>query len=66
VARESASPGPDRVDGPTPNGGEYAILLRDADGNPVEIVEFAADGSVIIRTYVAPAGNERGRPGDGR
>jgi hypothetical protein len=53
VTKEPEAPGSDRIDGPTPNGGDYAILLRDAEGNPVEIVEFAADGSVVMRTYLA-------------
>ena len=54
-----------RVDGPTPNGGAYAIrYYRDADGNPCpadrsvssEIVEFTADDRAIHRTYTSVGG----------
>jgi hypothetical protein len=50
----------ERTDGPTPNGGAYAVVhWRDADGNPTtkgravtaEIHEYAADGREIARTY---------------
>lgn len=50
----------ERVEGPTPAGGAYAIAyFLDAGGDPirredavaVEIVEYAVDGSAIRRTY---------------
>jgi hypothetical protein len=50
----------ERTEGPTPNGGAYAIAyFQDADGQPVtkdkavkvEIVEFDASGKAIWRTY---------------
>ena len=41
----------ERIEGPTPNGGAYAILYRDSNGNPVEIVEYNAHGSERMRTY---------------
>ena len=54
-----------RVDGPTPNGGAYAIrYYRDAEGDPCpadrsvssEIVEFTAGGEAIHRTYTGMRG----------
>jgi len=50
----------ERRDGATPNGGIYSIAYyRDADGTPttkdqaaeIEIVEYAADGREVFRTY---------------
>lgn len=50
----------ERRDGPTPNGGAYSIAYyRDASGKPatkdkaveIEIVEYAADGREVVRTY---------------
>jgi hypothetical protein len=49
----------ERIDGPTPNGGEYAVahFSRDgeaaekADATAVEILEYSADGECIARTY---------------
>lgn len=50
-----------RTEGPTPNGGAYAIaFFRDANGKPcteseaagMEIVEFDARDEVIRRTYM--------------
>ena len=50
----------ERTEGPTPNGGAYAIgYFKDKDGNPVdkkdavsvEITEFDAQGESIFRTY---------------
>jgi hypothetical protein len=38
-----------RIEGPTPNGGAYAIKYQ--EGNRIEIVEFDEDGQVIERTY---------------
>lgn len=52
----------ERVDGPTPNGGAYAIAITDADGNVYEITEYLDDGTVVMRTYAAPPPPE---PGDG-
>lgn len=49
-----------RIDGATPNGGQYAILyFRDNEGYPcsenkaatVEAVEFSADDVELFRTY---------------
>lgn len=51
----------ERSDGPTPNGGAYAIAyFADARGNPcvkadarsMEIVEYDADGEAVHRTYM--------------
>jgi hypothetical protein len=44
----------ERRDGPTPHGGAYAVLYRDPAGAPREIVEYAADGTEIMRTYARP------------
>ncbi len=50
----------ERVEGPTPNGGEYAIAyFKGAEGQPVdkedavsvEITEFDAEGKSVFRTY---------------
>lgn len=50
----------ERVDGPTPNGGAYAIAyFRDSDGKPcpkdkaktMEIVEYDEKGNDLFRTY---------------
>lgn len=52
----------ERTEGPTPNGGAYAIAyFQDADGNPAdkdaavqaEIVEFDEQGNQLFRTYMA-------------
>jgi hypothetical protein len=63
-----ATPDPDtreRTDGPTPNGGAYAIaFFRDRDGKPcpkaeahaTEIVEYAAADNAIFRTYMQRPG----------
>lgn len=49
-----------RIDGATPNGGQYAILyFRDNNGRPcseskaatVEAVEYSADDVELFRTY---------------
>jgi hypothetical protein len=45
---------PERRDGPTPNGGAYSILYTHDDGS-MEIVEFTADGTELMRTYSPPA-----------
>ena len=50
---------PERSDGPTPNGGAYALAYFSKAGGPalrgdadaVEIVEYTADGREIFRTY---------------
>ena len=55
----------ERIDGPTPNGGAYAIAIKDADGNVYEITEYLDDGTVVMRTYAAPPrepGEERDPP----
>lgn len=44
------SPSPIRVEGPTPNGGAYALIYRHDDGE-IEIVEFDADDRETHRTY---------------
>jgi hypothetical protein len=50
----------ERVDGKTPNGGDFSIAyFMDEKGNPVpkkqakraEIIEYKKDGIVIQRTY---------------
>ena len=55
----------ERVDGPTPAGGAYAIARFSRDGEAaakdcateVELIEYAADGREIQRTYgILPAG----------
>jgi hypothetical protein len=55
----------ERTDGPTPAGGTYAVaFFRDAAGAPcpkaraatVEVVEFAADGTPLARTYAEVRG----------
>jgi hypothetical protein len=50
---------PERSEGPTPNGGAYALAYFSKAGCPavrgeadaVEIVEYTADGREIFRTY---------------
>ena len=42
---------PERVDGPTPNGGAYAVGYYDETGHLIEVVEYDADGEQIFRTY---------------
>jgi hypothetical protein len=41
---------PERLEGPTPNGGAYALIYRHEDGS-LEIVEFTAQDVEIGRTY---------------
>ena len=41
---------PQRVDGPTPNGGVYAIAYVHDDGS-IEIVEFDGQDREIMRVY---------------
>ncbi len=41
---------PKRIEGPTPNGGAYAIAYEHDDGS-VEIVEFDSQDRAIHRTY---------------
>ena len=43
----------ERVQGPTPAGGAYAILIRDECGRIVEVVEYTASGRELLRTYGA-------------
>lgn len=51
----------ERIEGPTPTGGDYAIAYwQDGQGNPcekdqakaAEIVEYSANGDHIMRTYM--------------
>ena len=44
---------PYRIEGPTPNGGLYAIVYVHDDGS-IEIVEFDHDDREIRRTYSQP------------
>ncbi len=53
-----------RIDKPTPNGGDYSIIYyQDADGNSItkdkaqkaEAVEFNSTGKEIFRTYLTKA-----------
>jgi hypothetical protein len=48
----------ERIDGPTPNGGAYAIAIKDGDGNVYEITEYLDDGTAVMRTYAAPPPRE--------
>lgn len=41
---------PERIEGPTPQGGAYALVYTHDDGSK-EVVEFEADGGEIRRTY---------------
>lgn len=52
----------ERIDGPTPSGGAYAVAhFLDAEGRPApkakaastEITEHAADGRAVARTYLS-------------
>ena len=52
---------PERVDGPTPNGGAYAIAYF-RDNGSMEIVEFDADDNVLHRTY-SPGFQDQSEPG---
>jgi hypothetical protein len=45
---------PERVEGPTPNGGAYSIAYFHDDGSR-EIVEFDAADRPIWRTYSGPS-----------
>ena len=40
----------ERIEGPTPNGGAYALAYR--DGDFTEIVEYDASGNQVFRTYL--------------
>ena len=40
----------DRVEGPTPNGGAYALVYKRDDF--MEIVEFDSSGNQVFRTYL--------------
>ena len=51
---------PERIEGPTPAGGAYALIYRHDDGT-VEIVEFNIHGREIRRTYSAPESDESRR-----
>jgi hypothetical protein len=51
LARPAAAAGPgDRTEGPTPNGGAYAIAYTHDDGS-MEIVEFDANDQEVTRSY---------------
>lgn len=56
-----------RIDGATPNGGQYSILyFRDNDGRPcvekkaatVEAVEYTSDGDELFRTHAVVNSDE--------
>jgi hypothetical protein len=44
---------PERVDGPTPNGGAYSLMFTHADGS-MEIVEYDEHDVELMRTYGEP------------
>lgn len=52
-------PDENRIDGPTPNGGAYAVAYYSKEGQPVdreqatevEICEFDQAGNCLFRTY---------------
>jgi hypothetical protein len=44
---------PERIEGPTPAGGVYAIAYRGEDGS-IEIVEYDQAGAELMRTYCEP------------
>lgn len=55
-----------KIDGPTPNGGAYAVIyFKDKNGRPCsekdsvsfEISEFDEQGNSIFRTYGPPTNN---------
>lgn len=57
-----------RIDGPTPNGGDYAVMYYyDAEGNSVDVekavsamgCEFTSDGKLINETYFTTIKNEQ-------
>ena len=57
----------ERIDGPTPNGGAYAIAyymdnnrasVNKAIATKAEIVEYAADGEIVFRTYMTIGGSQ--------
>ncbi len=45
-----ADENPERIEGPTPNGGAYALVYRLPDGS-IEIAEFDSVDREIRRTY---------------
>jgi hypothetical protein len=51
---------PERTEGPTPNGGAYALAYTRDDGS-MEIVECDAAGNDVGRTYCEPAADRRRR-----
>ncbi len=50
MAADQLTPNPQRIEGPIPNGGAYALVYTRPNG-AIEIVEFDADGKEIRRTY---------------
>jgi hypothetical protein len=44
---------PEHIEGPTPNGGTYALVYVHDDGQ-IEIVEFDRDDREILRIYSPP------------
>lgn len=54
---------PLRIDGPTPAGGAYCLVMKRPDGS-VEIAECDAEGGYIRRTVSTPPGgpSRAGRP----
>ena len=54
AGEQQATPGkPERIEGPTPQGGAYALVYRRGDGSG-EIVEFDDEDRQIFRTYFGP------------
>ncbi len=53
AADEQPTPPPQRIEGPTPGGGAYALVYLRPDGR-AEIVEFDASDREIRRTYAGP------------
>jgi hypothetical protein len=51
---------PERIAGPTPSGGAYAIVYVHDDGI-VELVEFDALSREIMRSYAIPEKGKRGQ-----
>lgn len=54
-----------RIEGPTPNGGAYAIAVTDDEGN-VEVTEYDQDGKPVARPYGMSTTSVGDRPADSR